>query len=212
MKDVKEIISKRLRKLRDSKGWRIREAADHIGVGATAYGNWEQGIRAPRYAEVEKAAVVYGVSPEYLVGWSDKSFKLLTNQDFVCPGKLSIDIAGKTVDVRSPSLDSALSTEYLNEFDLDNSKLMNIYAPDDAMKGDIQKGDEVLINRSDTVPDYTNIFAIMVRGNIWLRRIRPEADGSYTMEANDKAIQPDTKVNLDDINIVGRVIRVSRNL
>ncbi|MBT26670.1 MAG: hypothetical protein CML60_09790, partial [Rhodobacteraceae bacterium] len=73
-------------------------------------------------------------------------------------------------------------------------------------------GDELLINQAETIPMYTNIFAIMVRGNIWIRRIRPEPDGGYTMQANDKSIQPDTKVSLDDINIVGRVIRVCRTL
>ena len=212
MKDVKEIISVRLRKLREKKKWRIREAAEAIGVGATAYGNWEQGIRAPRYAEVERAAKVYSVSPEYLVGWADRDFKLLSNQDFVCPGKLFIDIDGKTVDVRNPSLDSAISRDYLKKHNLDNTQLMNIFAPDDAMTGDIEKGDEILINRAETIPAYTHIFAIMMRGNIWVRRIRPEPDGSFTMEANNKSIQPDTKVSLDDIHILGRVVRVCRNL
>ena len=89
---------------------------------------------------------------------------------------------------------------------------MNIFAPDDAMTGDIEKGDEILINRAETIPAYTHIFAIMMRGNIWVRRIRPEPDGSFTMEANNKSIQPDTKVSLDDIHILGRVVRVCRNL
>lgn len=212
MQDVKEIISRRLRQLRDQKGWRIREAAQAIGVGATAYGNWEQGIRAPRYAEVEKAAVVYGVSPEYLVGWADTSFKLLTSQDFTCPGKQSFLFNGDTIKIKNPCLDSALSTEYLSNKNLESKNLINIYAPDDAMTGDIEKGDEILINLDETSPDYTDIFAILVRGNLWLRRIRPEPDSTFIMQANNKDIQPDTPVNLDDINIVGRVVRISRSI
>jgi transcriptional regulator with XRE-family HTH domain len=212
MRNTKDIIKRRLRKLRDEKELKIREAAEQIGVTPSTYGNWEQGIRIPRYPEVESAARVFGVTPEYIVGWSDRDFKLLNGQDFICPGKMTIEVRGSLVDVRDPCLDTALSKDYLERARLDHNVLMNIYAPDDAMTGDIEKGDEVLINRGETTPLYTNIFAIMVRGSIWLRRIRPEPDSTFTLQANNKDIQPDTKVSLDDIIIIGRVIRVSRSL
>lgn len=212
MKDVKEFIAPRLRKLREQKNWRIREAAEAIGVGATAYGNWEQGIRAPRYAEVERAAKVYDVTPEYLVGWTDRDFSMPSGQTFFCPGKRHIEVDGQTIDVKNPCLESAVSRDFLNKANLDNNLLMNIYAPDDAMTGVIEKGDEIMINRAETVPAYTNLFAILMHDNVWVRRIRPEPDGSYTMEANNKSIQPDTKIKLEDIKILGRIVRVCRNL
>lgn len=43
-----EIIGKRLREMRKEKGKTILEVSDETGIGATALGNYENGIRIPR--------------------------------------------------------------------------------------------------------------------------------------------------------------------
>lgn len=87
---------------------------------------------------------------------------------------------------------------------------------DNLMSDDLVKGDEVQIDSAITIPRTTDMFAIRVNGEVWVRWIRPELDSSYTIRATDSKHWPDMKIdNLDklkELEIIGRVHCVKRHI
>lgn len=87
---------------------------------------------------------------------------------------------------------------------------------DTLMDNDLIKGDEVQIDSSVTVPSTTDMFAIKVNDQVWVRWIRPELDGSYTIRAVDAKHWPEMKVgSLDELKkleIIGRVHCIKRHI
>ncbi|WP_288846648.1 helix-turn-helix transcriptional regulator [uncultured Fructobacillus sp.] len=62
----------RLNELRKSRGLKLSEMPKAIGIKRQTYTNYEYGRREPSLATWEKLAKFYGVTPAYLVGWSDE--------------------------------------------------------------------------------------------------------------------------------------------
>ena len=88
------------------------------------------------------------------------------------------------------------------------SSIITVKAEDDAMEGVISKGDLALIDMSRKPDAVRDLFAILVGDRIWLRWIRPEINGSYTMSAENSHQYPDetlTTEQLQQLNIIGRV-------
>lgn len=63
-----EEMRDRLREARKAKKLKQSEAAERIGVAISTYRNWEGGTFEPRRDLLEKAAKVFGVSKDYLLG------------------------------------------------------------------------------------------------------------------------------------------------
>lgn len=87
---------------------------------------------------------------------------------------------------------------------------------DTLMDDDLVKGDEVQIDSSITIPSTTDMFAIKVNDQVWVRWIRPELDGGYTIRVTDSKRWPDMKINnlekLKELEIIGRVHCVKRHI
>lgn len=64
-------LSKRLKNLRESKGYLQKYVADKIGVKSNTLSGYENGTRAPDPEMIVKLAEFYGVTTDYLLGNSD---------------------------------------------------------------------------------------------------------------------------------------------
>lgn len=65
-------IGSRLEHLRNLKNWSVAEAARQLGLVYTTYRGYEKDEREPGHDFLIKAASVYGVTTDYLLGLSDK--------------------------------------------------------------------------------------------------------------------------------------------
>ncbi|MBR2276868.1 helix-turn-helix domain-containing protein [Leuconostoc gasicomitatum] len=61
----------RLKELRKSKGYTLKEVERKTNIPHKTYDNYEILRTEPKLATWEKLAEFYDVDPEYLVGWSD---------------------------------------------------------------------------------------------------------------------------------------------
>ncbi len=57
------MIKDKLVKIRKSKGWTQNDLAERSGYSRSSIINWETGKRAPRTVDIERLAIVLGVSP-----------------------------------------------------------------------------------------------------------------------------------------------------
>ncbi|MEQ5770031.1 LexA family transcriptional regulator [Halomonas sp. H33-56] len=211
MSDTREIISTRLAAARRDLGLTIEEAAQRMKFTRSRLSNWELGIRAPKYEELETAARVLGVTPAYLTGWDAST----PGAGYRPADRNTITHKGETTRIANATDVAAYSPAYLAQHGLDANQLMAIRVDDDTMANVIRSGDVVLADmtrtRSDSRPD---LFAILVGDRAWVRRIRPELDGTYTLSAEDSRQYPDqnlTRAQLDDMTIIGRIARIERD-
>ena len=68
-----EILPRRLRNLRDSKGYLQKIVADRLGIRSNTLSGYENGTRSPDPDMLIKLANLYKVSVDYLLGHESKS-------------------------------------------------------------------------------------------------------------------------------------------
>ncbi len=82
-----------LRELRESLGMTQEEFGKSIGIAKSTYNNYEKGIREPKSDFWVKVAQKYGVTIDYLMGFSDDPHRTSTDisqidfKEIVKPGK-----------------------------------------------------------------------------------------------------------------------------
>lgn len=67
------MIKDKLIKIRKSKGWTQNDLAEQSGYSRSSIINWETGKRAPRTIDIERLAIVLGVSPSDFLDNVDSS-------------------------------------------------------------------------------------------------------------------------------------------
>ncbi len=65
------LFSKRLKDLRLEKGLTQTEVADFLGYGYTAIANYESGRNRPSFEDLIQLCMLFHVSTDYLIGYSD---------------------------------------------------------------------------------------------------------------------------------------------
>ena len=203
----------RLRECRNKKGWTLAELASQLSITASRYSNWEQGIRTPGNEQLVALAELFGTTPSYLAGFLDHEGSHTDNANYVQLNQ-PFSVKGKLVESEQISNSSCYQTAFLMNKGLEPDKLTSIIAFDDSMANLICRGDEVLIDRNCQSVSHADVFAILVNDHIWLRWIRPELDGTFTIMAENTDHYPSqnySKDDLDKLAIIGRVARVSRD-
>ena len=213
MSDSRGIISERLSAARMDLGLTMEKVAQRMGFSRARYSNWELGIREPRYRDLEIAANVLGVSPAYLVGWSDQP----TGSPYqpidraTVPGgdgKDAIHLANATDIV-------AYRDSYLQRRNLTPRNLLSIRIEDDTMADVVRRNDVVLVDMNKRRSEIRDLFAILHGDRVWVRWIRPELNGNFTLSAENKASYPDetlTPEQLDGLDVIGRIARIERDV
>lgn len=213
MSNIKDVQARRLRQCRASKGWTIEETGSQIGISGSRYSNWEQALRTPKYEQIMALAELFGTTPAWLAGFTDHEGNNASS-DYITLAKSKISIGGEILSIENVANRSALHIDHIKARGLNENQLTAIIAQGNSMAPIIQDGAEVLIDRSRTTVSTADLFAILVNGQIWIRWIRPELDGSFTVAAEDSAHYPDQKLNakqLADLKIAGRIARISHD-
>ena len=65
------MFSTRLKNLRIDNGYTQKEIAEKLGTSQPSYQNWEKGTRKPSRITLQKIAIFFNVSTDYLLGKTD---------------------------------------------------------------------------------------------------------------------------------------------
>ena len=61
------MLGEKLRQYRKARGWKQEDLAERSGYSRSSIINWENGKRAPRTVDIDKLAMVLGISPRDLL-------------------------------------------------------------------------------------------------------------------------------------------------
>lgn len=217
MPELKQKIAARIRQARNEKGWTIDETSRQLGITVSRFSNWEQAIRTPKHEQVVQLANLFGKNPGWIAGYIDNQGETANGLDYATANLQYLPNNKQGVEfVEQVSNSTAFKIEYLKERGLEENKISLVKVIDDSMADELFEGDEVLIDQTTKTPKTNDLFAILVNGQIWIRRIRPELDGGFTICAGDSTRWPDQKVTspeeLAKLDIVGRVCRIMRDV
>lgn len=217
MSELKLIVAERLKECRARKGWTHEQTAQHLteqsGERSTSsrYSNWELALRMPGPEQIIQLANLFGVSPAWLQGFTDNDCVGAVSRDYVTANPPSIPTRAGLLTLTQASDATAYNLQYLERRGLNKNQLLAIRQIDGSMRGVVDQGAEVLLDRERSAVTGADLFGIVVNGVIWIRWLRPEVDGSFVLAAEDKAQYPDKLLSAEQVaqlDIVGRVARI----
>lgn len=218
MPNIRALVSERLRECRHLTGWTVVQTADRLtelsGEKMTGqrYSNWETGIRRPAPEEIVKLAALFGKPPAWMQGYTDNdSVGIISDRYIVAYDPTLVTRAG-TFQLSQATEHTAYSLDYIKLRNLNKNKLLSIIQMDNSMGDTVPEGAEVLLDIAQRTVRGADLFGIAVQGNIWIRKIRPELDGTFTLSAVDRGHYPDktlSREELDNLDIIGRVARIA---
>ena len=205
------LIGARIKSLRHLKQWTAEEAGKQAGISRSRWLNWECGTRAPRIYMFPLLANVLGTSASYLAGFTNSPGEQPDNWGYVTANNPKIETIKGLNNCKQIVSDSiAFRATDLENKGIKGNEIVLLKVPDDSMRPDFSKGDEVLIDMSDRYVKEPDIYAIRESDDsIWLRWIRKDIGGAYTLYANNKTHSNDQQLTADqfrELDIVGRYV------
>lgn len=206
----------RLRELRIEKGRKQKEVATEIGMSMQALSNYENGLREPDFATLNKLAEYFHVSIDYLLGRTDSP--LPPNAEPISGDFISLPVIG-TITAGYMGI---AQEEYTGErLDIPRDILAH-YSPDelyvltvkgDSMYPELLDGDRVLVYRTSSV-DSGTVAVVLYNGDAaTVKRVEYEQGKDYVdlvprnPEYKTKRIEG---AELEECRILGKVIYLFR--
>lgn len=220
MSELRKIVAARIRQCRQDKGWTLDETARRLSdvsgerFTVSRYSNWEQELRMPMPEQIIQLGEVFGKPPAWMQGFTSNDSLSPVSTEYVTANSPSIPTKRGVIPVPQASNATAYHLEYIERRGLNKNKLLAIRQLDGSMAGVIEEGAEVLLSRDASSVQGADLFGIVVNGSIWIRWIKPQIDGTFTLSAQDRAQYPDeqmTAEQLEKLDIVGRVCRISHD-
>lgn len=212
MSDIRKKIGARLKACRQATGWTFNETAARLSVIAgqkvipSRYGNWELAINIPPLDQLVALGKLFGKPPAWLGAISDNDGTAPEAGRYTVPPLSAVPTPAGAVDLGVDAY--APSGRWLEEIKLDKARMLLVEAPDDSMSGVIEQGDLAMIDRSATRVCRDDLFAMLIGGRLWIRWIRQEIEGDYSIQAEARERYPDQPISaekLESLHILGRV-------
>ena len=200
----KELIANRIKSGRKAMGLTVEEASKRAGLGTSRWLNWECAARTPKLDMIPTIAAAIGSSAAYIAGFSDHQGESSDSWRYIVAN-------GENPANQAVSNDFlAFNIDQLRKRDLPERDILLVNVRDNSLAPNLTEGDAVLVDRSQVTVDRTGIFAIRDNsGLIWLRWIRPEMTGGFTLYTADKEHFPDQHFDdtqLANLDIVGKYV------
>lgn len=193
----------------------IKEVAAMTGIPASRISNWEVGYRRASLEDLKVVAQALGKPAAWLA--------CLTDDDGSDPAALGYQVAAnryRNKQNEATHLDQYLTntayhSQYLEDRRLDAKNLLSVRSPVSVGSGTIRQGDELLIDRAQSAVRDSEFYALLVNGRIVPRYIRAEIKGGFTLLEHEEQRSEDgqsvTAQELQELEIIGRIVRVSRD-
>ncbi|NAX32018.1 hypothetical protein CAG63_18395 [Vibrio sp. V37_P2S8PM304] len=206
--EIKELIGDRLRERRLLKDWTAREAADAAtrvapeAISTGRWQNWECAQRSPGVDLYPYLAKVLDTTPQYLAGWTNEPGIGVETNKYIT-ANTNQEQGGRDDEI-------AFNVEALKRHGLSEYNLKLLSVPDDTMHTVFKRGDQVLINRSDTDLVSGGIYALVSPdGNVFLRYVRRDISSGYSVYSDDERHAPTMTFNNDEFaqfEVVGKYV------
>lgn len=216
-------FSKRLKELRTQSKYTMEQLAKLIGVGKSAIGNYESGLRYPKKEQLEALADIFNVDMDYLTCRTDVPNRLLG--DSTLPLKSAMPLNDT---IRIPLLGKvAAGTPLFNEGNIigeeyvdprmvaDGSSLFALRVSGDSMTPVLQNGD-ILIVREQPDADDGDIVVATVNGEEGcVKKLKKYPDALALISLNplyEPMIFSGEQVNSMPVAVLGKVVQVRHNI
>lgn len=215
----------RLKSAREAAGYATRQdAVSSIrGLNLNTLTSNENGNRAISRKMAQKYAEAFGVSAGWILyGDEEDATKPLeqNSPDDECDMQIpEYDVhvsagGGALVDHETIRRTWSFSARYLSEFlGVSHSNLAIVEVRGDSMEPTLLSGDRVLINLEDRQISQSGIFALFDGGGTVVKRVEKRiGDDKNATLISDNPIHERYSVEMQQINVIGRVIWVARRL
>ena len=220
MSELQATVAKRIKQCRTSHDWTMDETAKRLSVIAgkemstSRYSNWELGLRMPGPEQIIHLGQLFGKPAAWIQGYTDNDSLNAVTSNYVTANPANIATKSGLLTLTQVTDSTAYSLEYLSSRGLNRNKLLSIRQIDKSMQGIINEGAEVLLDLEQKTVRGADLFGIVVQDHIWIRTIRPEMNGSYTITAADNSQYADQNLSAEDfkgVDVVGRVARIAHD-
>lgn len=203
-------LGQRIHDLRVSRGYTLEYVGNHVGVGKSTVRKWENGMIANmRRDKIKALADVLGVSPGYLMGWTDDPNDYDGNKiipgTFPLPASKSYPLVGD-IACGTPILAEQNITEYV-DFPGDLHADFCLRCRGDSMiEARIYDGDIVFVRQQPDVED-GEIAVVLIGEETTLKRVY-RSGGALTLMPANPAYPPMvyTGDQLDQVRILGKAV------
>src|SRR5690625_4712226 len=210
MSNQREVLSRNLRRLINSKGVDQKILADYLGISEMSVSNWVNGVKYPRMGNVQKMADYFGVMKSDLIEDRDNVVHLPTSSQYpIYPpisAGLPIEVDGITDnDVEKTSIPDVLMGKWAGNSDIyitrTNGESMNKIIPHDSIIA--VKPVELHELKDNDIVVYRN------HGEYAVKRFEKHDDKLvFRPDSTDTSFTDDViyKENADDLRIKGKVV------
>lgn len=207
------MIGNRIKSLRESKGYNMRQMASALNLPYTTYVNYEKGAREPNSEQLILISKYFGVSIDYLMGRTDVPFTEETSENIF---EKYPDIQPLPKMRKVPLLGAIACGEPIYREEDEWISLPNDIKADFCLRCQGDSMIDARINDGDIVfikacPEVENgqIAAVSIDNEVTLKRVfyYPEKN-RLVLYPENKAYEPFVYMNeeLNDVRILGRAV------
>lgn len=203
----------RLKQLRNEKKINQRELANFLKVAPSTISMYESGQREPNFEVLESLADFFNVDLNYLLGKSDKTTKLMLENEQK-PQGLQIPVLG-TVAAGIPisAVEDILDYEEVPQSWENQGEFFGLRIKGNSMKPDINNGDTVIVRQQSTANNGDVVIAL-VNGDEATCKKFEKLDNGIMLISNNSEYSPmyfsNEEVATKPVIIVGRVVELRR--
>lgn len=151
----------RLRDLRLSRGLTLQQVADYVGLQKAAIYKYEHGLTVnPKRSLIEKLAVLFQVSPSYLLGINDDEVK----SDSVTKGVRIPVLGNVAAGIPITAITDVEDWEEIPEKLASSGTYFALRIKGQSMEPRIKNGDVVIVRQQDDV-DSGDVAIVLVNGD-----------------------------------------------
>ncbi len=179
-------FGKRIKLMREKKGWTQAELGERLGLSDKAVSTWEKDIKVPRVSTIQKIADLFGVTQGFLLGEEDRTAR---------PNRASIKIpvlgnvaAGTPIMAVEEYFDigDCDTWEEIPEALAHTGNFFGLRINGDSMEPKMSRGDIVIVRQQNDIN--SGEIGIVMVGNeeATCKKIKKRPDGIMLISTNPK--------------------------
>ena len=203
----------RLKELRENAGYSQASFAKAFGTKQSTVGNWESGVREPKFDTMQRLADFFNVSVDYLLGRDEPSPEIPASS---VPGSKWIPVLGYVrAGIPTEAVEDILDYEEISPQMAQHGEHFALKIKGDSMEPRIKDGDVVIVRKQDDA-DSGDVAVVIVNGDdATVKRIKKRPEGLMLIP-NNPAYEPmfysNEEIHSFPVTIVGKVVELRAKL
>ena len=201
----------RLKQLRNEKKINQRELANFLKVAPSTISMYESGQREPNFEVLESLADFFNVDLNYLLGKSDKTTKLMLENEQK-PQGLKIPVLG-TVAAGIPisAVEDILDYEEVPQSWENQGEFFGLRIKGDSMEPRMESGDVVIVKQQSDANSGDTVIALVNGDDATCKRLEKTENGIMLVSTNPKyppMFYSNEEIITKPVVILGKVVEL----